>query len=905
MAAWSTVSVTIQRGVAAALRGSITLTSSRACGNAHGAIADFRKHVRVDGVTVVATKEAAQSAVRELQRLRQRPHAWDTETAGIELGRTKGEHSPVCHGQIVCATCYCGEDADFGSGPKLFVDNTGPDGELLTQYFKPYFEDHTFQKVFHNYSFDRHMLARHGIRLSGFYADTLHLARLFDSSRSSWEGAARKRQQEPVVAKTPDRRWTHHFPATPDSAVRLQRPSLIASKILGASLGGIKLENRFFSSTIELDAKLRIDESSVSRDGLKMSYGLKSLAQDFGLTGGQPMPEFGRLFGIHSDAARAVHDCPERFPEWVDYATMDAVLTWRLLCYLKEHLEERPWFSPVHEEDISQALMNAKVRSELLKPKCSMAGRNTRRRPLISFSSAQHDTGRNMWDFYALYIRDLGQCLADLEELGVAVDREHLERIKEAATADVGASHAGFGSCLGSIKRPDGSSFNPDADSINAGSSTQLQILLFGGAVNHKDKTKELETSKVCTAKVGAGTAKTFSVTSLGLQPSKKQKDYSPLGWPRTSAEIIRRLAGKPLEKEHGEAYEQLLQNGYGAEEAEKACMGLYHLSQARSNRITLSGFVDPFLRFSRADGRIHPAWQWDTSTGRLACRSPNLQNLPRLNQDKYQLRAALVPSPGNLFVIADYSQLELRVLAHVARCQSMVEKFSRGGDYHSEVAAEMFPYVQDALRRGDVMMNKGVGTGNVTDIPTVQEKFTTERSKAKAINFGIVYGKTAKSLKEDLGLSTEEEAEDLMKQWHRPKPEIREWSEAVKQEAHATGRATSILGRWRQLPLIKDPKFRSRSERAAVNFGIQGSSADIVVGAMLQLWRHQALLHMGFRIVMQIHDEFVLEGPAQHANAAKELVREVMMNPFQNCNPGFKMAVPLVTDVKVGSSFS
>merc|ERR1712222_311388 len=162
---------------------------------------------------------------------------------------------------------------------------------------------------------------------------------------------------------------------------------------------------------------------------------------------------------------------------------------------------------------------------------------------------------------------------------------------------------------------------------------------------------------------------------------------------------------------------------------------------------------------------------------------------------------------------------------------------------------------------------------GNTQGIPTVQDAFGRERSKAKAINFGIVYGKTATSLKEDMELSTKEEAEDLVEEWYRQKPEVREWTRAVKQEAHEKGRATSILGRWRQLPLIKDPQFRSRSERAAVNFGIQGSSSDIVMGAMLQLWRHPSLHHMGFRTVLQIHDEFVLEGPAQHADTTKEVV--------------------------------
>lgn len=149
----------------------------------------FRRSVQVEGVSVVSTPEAAERALKELQRRRDRPHARDTEMAGLVLGSRQRLQSPVTHGRVVCATCFCGDDADFGNGPRLFVDNTGAADGLIAAMFKEYFEDPKFKKIFHNYSFDRHAFRRHGIDLAGFHADTMHLARLYDTARSSWEGA--------------------------------------------------------------------------------------------------------------------------------------------------------------------------------------------------------------------------------------------------------------------------------------------------------------------------------------------------------------------------------------------------------------------------------------------------------------------------------------------------------------------------------------------------------------------------------------------------------------------------------------------------------------------------------------------------------------------------------------------
>jgi DNA polymerase-1 len=227
-----------------------------------------------------------------------------------------------------------------------------------------------------------------------------------------------------------------------------------------------------------------------------------------------------------------------------------------------------------------------------------------------------------------------------------------------------------------------------------------------------------------------------------------------------------------------------------------------------------------------------------------------------------------------------------------------MLAKLSKGGDYHSEVTAEMFAHVAAAVARREVAIHGGEG------LPTIKEKFKVERNQAKAVNFGIIYGMEASTLGEDLGITTPE-AEKLVEAWYSSKPEVKRWKREAIQESVRKGRALSLLGRWRTLPLIDNPLYRRRSERAAVNFRIQGSAADVVISAMLRVWRHPKLMEMGFRLVLQVHDELVLEGPQQFAEEAADLVRQLMLNPFADHKPSFQFLALLTADVSIGHSFS
>lgn len=877
----------------------------------------FRRKARVDGVTIVATPAAAKRALKELERLKDAPHAWDTETADLQLAAGSRSQSPVCHGRVVCATCYCGGDADFGNGPRLFIDNSGPAEGLLAKYFKPYFESREYKKVFHNYHFDSHMLRRHDIHLRGFHADTLHMARLYDTSRASWEGNVKARTGWTGTSAAESRALDRPFetfgppggqelaPARPKERPAAA-PAVTPKAIMGVRLGDKPLQRGLYSSQSLLHTMtmplpppevLPGFSGDAQQDHAALrGYGLKSLATHFGLSGDAP-GNFGRLFGTKATAALEAHDSPERFAEWVHYATADAVMTYGIFERLQRTLAARPWTSSVH----------AKTTPELLR--CRQVAAELRRGIAPTYGSAQYRTDESMWNLYERYIRDLGECLADLERVGVGVDLQRLQEIQEHATQHAELCREECFKSLASVRAEDGSLLNPDAGLINERSPLQMRTLLFGGAPNLHDPSQVVEEEK----EVKATSKATFKVRSLGLKPSMRMKETTKTGWPTTGAKILSDLAGDLRGGGRGSAAkEQLLRNGLREEDAEQAAYGLSKLAELRKVKHTLAGVVEPMLEFGRTTGRIHPCWEWDTSTGRLACRSPNLQNLPAVRaNDSYRLRDAFRAVPGNVLVVADYSQLELRVLAHIAGCHTMIEKFKKGGDYHSECAVEMFTHVREAVSRGEVVTNEGDASGK----PTVKDVFGKERGKAKAVNFGIIYGMGPNSLAETLNVD-KAEARELIDLWLSTKPEVTRLKQQIERTGLRTQHSVSILGRQRHLPFLgphddrapitqaDQAMYRSKALRAAVNFAIQGSGADIVLAAMLQLWKDRWLQERGFKIVMQVHDEFVLEGPEEFGSEAAEVVRDVMMNPFRVYNPYFKFKVPLVVDVGVGSSF-
>ena len=277
-----------------------------------------------------------------------------------------------------------------------------------------------------------------------------------------------------------------------------------------------------------------------------------------------------------------------------------------------------------------------------------------------------------------------------------------------------------------------------------------------------------------------------------------------------------------------------------------------------------LPDFVNP------ETGRIHSSYSMaSTTTGRLSSSDPNLQNIPVRTEDGRRIRTAFVAAPGNKLVSADYSQIELRILAHMAQIDSLRQAFADGLDIHAMTASEMF----------------AVPLGDMT--PDV-------RRRAKAINFGIIYGISAFGLANQLGISRSEAAA-YIDAYFEKFPGIRDYMEATKTEARAQGYVSTLFGRKVHLREItaKIPARRAFAERAAINAPIQGTAADIIRRAMIRL--PEALTPLSSaRMLLQVHDELIFEVAENEADALISSVVSVMETA---CHPRLTLSVPLVVD--------
>ena len=280
-----------------------------------------------------------------------------------------------------------------------------------------------------------------------------------------------------------------------------------------------------------------------------------------------------------------------------------------------------------------------------------------------------------------------------------------------------------------------------------------------------------------------------------------------------------------------------------------------------------------------------------NTETGRLSSRRPNLQNQPALEKDNYKIRDAFVAEEGKTLIVADYGQLELRILAHITNCRSMIDAFKSGGCFHSRTALGMYPYIREDVESGGVVLEWDYSKGQ-PNVPLVKDKYGSERRKAKTLNFSIAYGKTVHGLAQDWGI-TKEEAEKTLNAWYADRPEVKDWQEKTQEHARRFGFVRTIMGRYRRLPeavpridekgrLVKNQPFNiGHAMRASINTPIQGSAADIVMMAMLSLWKSQKLKDLQWKLLLQIHDEVILEGPKETRDEAMKEVRRCMENPF------------------------
>jgi DNA polymerase-1 len=277
--------------------------------------------------------------------------------------------------------------------------------------------------------------------------------------------------------------------------------------------------------------------------------------------------------------------------------------------------------------------------------------------------------------------------------------------------------------------------------------------------------------------------------------------------------------------------------------------------------------------------GRIHTSYALGaTTTGRLASNDPNLQNIPVRTKEGREIRTAFIAEPGNKLISADYSQIELRVLAHVADIPQLRRAFAEGLDIHAMTASEMF----------------GVP---LEDMPA------EVRRRAKAINFGIIYGISSFGLAAQLGIP-KQEAGDYIATYFKRFPGIRDYMEATKRLAHEQGWVETVFGRRIHYPEIntRNPSVRGNLERAAINAPIQGSAADIIRRAMIRMPAalRDAHLH-SVRMLLQVHDELVFEARTADVETAVSTIVRVMENAAE---PAVRLAVPVHVDAKAADNW-
>jgi DNA polymerase-1 len=287
------------------------------------------------------------------------------------------------------------------------------------------------------------------------------------------------------------------------------------------------------------------------------------------------------------------------------------------------------------------------------------------------------------------------------------------------------------------------------------------------------------------------------------------------------------------------------------------------------------STYGDALLAEVAADGRIHATFnQTVARTGRLSSDQPNLHNIPIRSEEGREFRRAFVPAAGCRFLVADYNQIELRVIAHLAEDPGLIEAFRQGIDIHNVTAARVF----------------GVDGADVT---------LAQRSKAKMVSYGLAYGMESYGLAQRLAIPVEE-ASEILQAYFEAFPNVKDYMDRVVAEARSRGYTETLFGRRRLIPELQAGNYRIRQagERQAMNAGIQGLAADIFKAALVRIDLLLAGTGMASRLVLQVHDEVILEVPPEEEDSAAALVVEAMTGAAD-------LSVPLAVHLSWGDTWA
>ncbi len=273
--------------------------------------------------------------------------------------------------------------------------------------------------------------------------------------------------------------------------------------------------------------------------------------------------------------------------------------------------------------------------------------------------------------------------------------------------------------------------------------------------------------------------------------------------------------------------------------------------------------------------GRIHTSFnQTATATGRLSSSEPNLQNIPIKGEWGQRIRETFIPEKGNFLLSADYSQVELRILAHLSKDEVLIDAFRSGVDVHTKTASEIF----------------GVPTDKVT---------TGMRRTAKTVNFGVIYGISPFGLSETLSISRDE-AKNYIEKYFERHPGVKKYIETVLNDVRQKGYAETLSGRRRPITELRsqNSNIKAQGERLAVNSPIQGAAADIIKGAMINIWKRLKQERLSAKMILQVHDELLLEVPESELEVVKDLLKKEMEGVV-------KLEVPLRVDIGYGGNWA
>ena len=286
------------------------------------------------------------------------------------------------------------------------------------------------------------------------------------------------------------------------------------------------------------------------------------------------------------------------------------------------------------------------------------------------------------------------------------------------------------------------------------------------------------------------------------------------------------------------------------------------------------SNYAVGLINEIREDGRIHTTYtQTLTRTRRLSSISPNLQNIPARDEYSRLIRKAFIPDDNSVLLSSDYSQVELRVFASMSNATQMIDAFKNDIDIHTKTASDIY------------------------HIP-IEEVTKKERRTAKAVNFGIIYGISSFGLSEDLGIDMVE-AKHFIDNYLDAFPGIREYMEKEKEEAYKNGYVTTLMNRRRVIEELNSKNYmiRTSGERMALNTPIQGTAADILKKAMVELYNEMNKKKLKSKILLQVHDELIINVLEDEIDEVKKLTQEVMENAF-------KLEVPLKVEISTGSNW-